>query len=648
MTNSITLSSKNEAIFSSIMQAQKYLPNQEQQEVIKAVLGTDKNIVVSAKAGAGKTTLLKLIAEAIPASKKVGLVAFNKSIATELSSKFSMHRNLEVKTCHSLGFSILRSSKIQITLNQNKVIQALDVLVKSWELDTTEQESASEVKAIRELADKLRQSLVIVKDVEKHTKEELAQAIESAQKLADKHEIVLSEDTINRTFELITALRRDFKQVDFTDMIYFPAIAQVDKLLKFPKYDFILVDECQDLSAAQRVFIQKCLAHGGRLIFVGDPNQAIYGFAGADSESFEKLTQIDNTVVMPLNECFRCGKEIIKFVNNTVEPEIRAFAGNSEGIVRDGSVDELKDSDFVMCRSTLPLVKLCFYLLARNKAAYIKGKDIGAGLISIVKKIKKISLEAFEAWTQQQLDKLFKKLQKNNPQDSEAEIKESEIFSNAEERFAVLMLIAHNNDFVLDCRSLKSAIADLFSDENEGICLSTIHKAKGLEAERCFIIEKEKLGGNPKQQAWELVQEKNIEYVAYTRAKEELIFISDWTYKENYAVVERSEQVSDNISEEMTQESASVERCSEKFIGSIKSDIKEPMTLTIVDKTEFGSQVLYAMIDAQGRKVQKLGRINERYFISNNKVEFYAEVIDHKVKSDGTHITLINRVALEA
>ena len=50
--------------------------------------------------------------------------------------------------------------------------------------------------------------------------------------------------------------------------------------------NFVFIDECQDLNACQRSLMLKAVKpNGGRFIAVGDPAQAIYGFAGADSDS---------------------------------------------------------------------------------------------------------------------------------------------------------------------------------------------------------------------------------------------------------------------------------------------------------------------------------------------------------------------------
>ena len=66
-------------------------------------------------------------------------------------------------------------------------------------------------------------------------------------------------------------------------------------------------------------------------------------------------------------------------------------------------------------------------------------------------------------------------------------------------------------------------------DQKDGICLSTIHKAKGLESDRVFIIRPDKMFlPHCMRVAWMAEQEYNLAYVAYTRAKKFLGFVTDF------------------------------------------------------------------------------------------------------------------------
>lgn len=74
---------------------------------------------------------------------------------------------------------------------------------------------------------------------------------------------------------------------------------------------------------------------------------------------------------------------------------------------------------------------------------------------------------------------------------------------------------------------LVEAIQSLFTDKANGtITLCTVHKAKGMEWQRVYILDHNKLMPSKwAKRPWQKEQEKNLMYVAYTRAKFELAFI---------------------------------------------------------------------------------------------------------------------------
>jgi len=65
----------------------------------------------------------------------------------------------------------------------------------------------------------------------------------------------------------------------------------------------------------------------------------------------------------------------------------------------------------------------------------------------------------------------------------------------------------------------------VFSDDKQGIAFSTVHKAKGLEADRVFILHPEMMPHPKASKPWEQQQERNIKYVSETRSKEYLGFV---------------------------------------------------------------------------------------------------------------------------
>src|SRR5690606_27887046 len=89
---------------------------------------------------------------------------------------------------------------------------------------------------------------------------------------------------------------------DYTDMLFAPLMLG----LPAPKYAFVCVDEAQDLSPLTLAVVMRLVDAGARAMFVGDPNQAIYAFAGADSGSLQRIARTTAATVLPLSVSFRC------------------------------------------------------------------------------------------------------------------------------------------------------------------------------------------------------------------------------------------------------------------------------------------------------------------------------------------------------
>jgi superfamily I DNA/RNA helicase len=78
------------------------------------------------------------------------------------------------------------------------------------------------------------------------------------------------------------------------------------------------------------------------------------------------------------------------------------------------------------------------------------------------------------------------------------------------------------------CQTLaevKSRVYKVFDDSQKGVTFSTVHKAKGTEAERVFILEPDLMPHPMAKKPWEQQQERNVRYVALTRSKRELFFV---------------------------------------------------------------------------------------------------------------------------
>lgn len=122
----------------------------------------------------------------------------------------------------------------------------------------------------------------------------------------------------------------------------------------------MFVDEAQDLSKVQLAFVLGCVRKGGRLLFVGDPRQAIYGFSGADAYAVERIVDVTKATVLPLSVTYRCPASHVRLANQFA-PEMQVAPGAAQGTVRRISeavlAAHVKPGDLVLCRVNVPLIK---------------------------------------------------------------------------------------------------------------------------------------------------------------------------------------------------------------------------------------------------------------------------------------------------
>ena len=354
----------------------KFQPSVYQQGIYDFITNGQGNAVVSAVAGSGKTTTLINALNLIPSELNVLFLAFNKSIAQELSERVPKSAtNIEVRTLHAYGFfSLTKSHKSEIDNNKYKKLLKdiisysehtdLDFLkqynfkpsqinlVDNFLFDDSEKELIEDKIAyfgrVQKLCDLGRLNLIDLKNQDL--------GVEQLKELAIKHNVEIINGECYRAWLLINLGASYTSKADFTDMVFLPNHLN----LQTQKYDIVFIDECQDLNACQRELMKKAIKPDtGRFIAVGDPAQAIYGFAGADSDSFQKLIDIPNTITLPLSVCYRCGSDIIDYAKKLM-PQIEASPNAKKGLIdNNSSYKNIVKGDMVICRNTMPLVALC-------------------------------------------------------------------------------------------------------------------------------------------------------------------------------------------------------------------------------------------------------------------------------------------------
>lgn len=474
-------------------------PSKYQKVVFHEVVNGNGDLVISAVAGSGKTTTIVECLKLIPPSKRTLFSAFNNTVVDEL--KLRCPSNVIVSTLHSIGWqSMKRYYGNDIKLNPSKSYMYAE---KMFKYSIPKKLLAFQCLMLSKLIDLYKLNLA-------NSREELME-------LADKHDIFYDDVMIEQAMLLLEIVSADTSQFDFADMVFVPAVLEDIQLFT---YDYIFVDECQDLNRAQQRLLERSRKKGGRMISVGDPNQAIYGFAGADVESFNRLVNKKNTKLLPLSVCYRCSKEVVEFASKIV-PTIEAYEKSRIGVVRNGSVNEIRDKDWVLCRNIRPLIMLCVDLINRGKKAHVKGAEIGKSIITLLKKTNEKSYSRALDKLMEMLESTRKELKSRGVADPLRHPK----YLNLRERISVIMFLGKNSRSTTE---IISKLERVFKEQTGGIQLSTIHKAKGLENDRIFLICPELMPSKYATQPWQLEQERNLQYVAYTRAKDQLIIVEDF------------------------------------------------------------------------------------------------------------------------
>lgn len=524
---------------------------------------TASHLIVRARAGTGKTTTLieglKLL-KGIPSrltpspqqqavwdaiclskdtAKTVCFVAFNKSIATELQAR--VPQGVDAMTMHSMGFRAVTKQFGRLDVN-SYVVQ--DIIAELLEMDIRDVRKRKPVtlKATEELVSKCKMNLVDPCVTHGASSHDITYRDQDLEQLASYYDIDLNGSKAE-VFSLVPRVLERCKEprgkICFDDMIWLPVVLNLPVF----RYDLLLCDEAQDLNRCQQTLAKKA---GKRLVFCGDDRQAIYGFAGADSESLDRLKEelCDSERgcdTVPLTVTRRCGKAIVQRARQFV-PDFEAHESCPEGKIERaayseksdeyGSVvnknqlyhDLVNDGDMVLCRCNAPLVSQCFKFIRMGRKANIQGRDIGAGLISTVKKLSGEDykgvpvtslIEKLTDWLSRET---AKETVKRNPSENK--------LNALQDRFDCLMCFTEQVQTVGD---VVTKIEQVFTDDktSPGIRFSSIHRAKGLESSRVFVLQPKDVGPREdKMQAWELGQERNLKYVAITRAIHELVFVS--------------------------------------------------------------------------------------------------------------------------
>lgn len=556
--------------------------NSKQKEAAEYLKGP---VLIAAGAGSGKTKtltsrLIKLIESGIEPAKIVAVTFTNKA-AKEMANRISNFKlqtpNLQlpfIGTLHSFGAGILKNEAESFDRNRNfSIFDADDSLrlikkiIKTMNIDTEQMPAAAAQNKISWLKNELITPLQFKRQAENIFEQKTAAVFQ-------RYETSLAQNNAFDFDDLIEKPVRLFKKN--------PEILQ-----KYQnKWTHFLIDEYQDVNTSQYWLLKLLAQKHQNICAVGDDQQAIYKFRGADFRNFLNFEKDwPQAKVVLLEENYRSSANIIKAASavisqNQFQKPKTLWTQNPDGdpltIVKAGSdaeeaewiSDEIKNGEWRMENGNAAILyrtnaqsRLIEQALIEREIPYIifggikfyerkEIKDIVAGLRYALNPKDEISMERIE--------KNFNKrvaaaITQNLPPMAQREnilelagfiIETADYFNYLENNFKnfeerqenvrelIKAAAAFQNfkpPFGLQLFLEQSALAQA-GDKQTGpagqqVKLMTVHLAKGLEFDSVFIAGCDE-GILPHHRSYgsqeDLEEERRLFYVAMTRAKKNL------------------------------------------------------------------------------------------------------------------------------
>jgi superfamily I DNA/RNA helicase len=512
-----------------------FVPSPQQAAYFDWLQNGRGSAIMEAVAGAGKTTTLIEGAERMVGS--VTFVAFNNKIAREIGEKLVARGHQTygrsgkaARTFHSVGFKMLRETFPQAPwardpkdaqyLTDKKVIRICEKLI--FEKQRRDLEGLEAAVASMVGMAKNRGIGVFCAIDDEHEWRQMVDHFALDEALPEG-----KEDMVPQLIKMAQiCLKRSTEQfmdcIDYDDMIYLPLVRNLR--VKWQS-DWVLIDEAQDTNPTRRAIAKKMLRPGGRLVAVGDPHQAIYGFTGTDNNSLEQIAEEFGCRRLPLTVTYRCPKAVVRVAHNYVD-HIQAHESAPEGTVEHYQyadvLDHVQLGDAVLCRFNKYLVSLVFRLIRGGVAAKIEGRAIGSGLVKLATRWKSIkTLNALEAKLTEHNER---EIAKAKVRDDDRKIDE---LNDRHETMQVLIERAREQGLstVAELSTMIMSIfedAERLGDTSKIVTLCSVHRSKGLEWERVHVLGLNEVMPARCSRAWQEAQELNLQYVAVTRAKSEL------------------------------------------------------------------------------------------------------------------------------
>ncbi|MBS0431151.1 MAG: UvrD-helicase domain-containing protein [Proteobacteria bacterium] len=288
-----------------------------------AVEYCDSPLLVLAGAGSGKTRVIAekiahLIAHGVAPARKIAAITFTNKAAREMRERVARRIKgedadaLQVSTFHALGLKFLQIEHARTNLRRGFSVLDAD-------------DSAQLVKELAGASVKPEQ-LFLLRNLVSRAKNDGLSPDAALDRARSPRE--------SEAAQLYAAYQQRlaaFNAVDFDDLIRLPVeVLQRDAEARDvwrERIRYLLVDECQDTNASQYALLKLLAGPRGAFTCVGDDDQSIYAWRGADPGNLDKLAHDYPTLrVVKLEQNYRCGQRILRAANALIANNPHAHA----------------------------------------------------------------------------------------------------------------------------------------------------------------------------------------------------------------------------------------------------------------------------------------------------------------------------------
>lgn len=497
--------------------------SEAQDAVITEMAEGKGHLICWAGPGSGKTTtLVGGLSRGIPGKPQV--TAFSRSTKADFRAAIPEDR-ADVNTIHSLALQAVKRAYPRIELDVDGDSLAIHTLksAPSWNSGGPNWQELQRAIALLRLC-KAQLCLPDVKRIaaiDKHAEAAMPslslRRSPSERPLLDKpaedqelDEALEADEACYAAVAHALKLVGANKAVDFNDLIYIMALDR--KVQPWPR-DCVIIDEAQDVTYAQERCVLKLVSATGRLIAVGDPNQAIFAFAGSDGGSLDRLTRLQGAKVLLLGESFRCPQQVIEYVRSVIPGAHYLKAVPSAPLGRVNDIAHQSDAllalgtrlkgprelatGMVIARSYKAMAPM-WERLASTWPVAVLGEQMAASLETFISRNNRSTIMNGRWLKQKWWDRLVWLMPD-----------------------VARFLAPWFKDYASPLAVLDKARAICQPAVLPGVVtFATAHKAKGLEAQTCVLVGRSfDLEANK--------EEQNVYYVAATRAKDELLVLSE-------------------------------------------------------------------------------------------------------------------------